>query len=172
MRKIYLGLCCIACVFLTLTRCEKKASAPGIEAELAEAQKQNEEAFITQLQTHLNAVSSKDLATLQSTLSPNGNMELILPDQEIIYTTAGFIQFHETWFKDASWRFSTEILGVVIGERFGAATTEILYEEPERNGQPYFNRMIVTYTLEKINGTWYIIKDHASSIEKTPTETP
>ncbi len=47
------------------------------------------------------------------------------------------------------------------------ATTEFLYKELERNGKPYFNKMIVSYTLEKTDGNWYIIKDHASSIEKT-----
>jgi len=47
------------------------------------------------------------------------------------------------------------------------AITEIVYREPERNGEPYFNRMIVSYVLEKIDGHWCIIKDHASSVEKS-----
>ena len=39
--------------------------------------------------------------------------------------------------------------------------------EPERDGKPYFNRMHISYTLEKQNGQWYVIKDHASSVEKS-----
>ncbi len=50
------------------------------------------------------------------------------------------------------------------------AVTEIVYREPEREGKPYFNRMIVSYDLEKIDGKWYIIKDHASSIESGSKE--
>jgi len=36
-----------------------------------------------------------------------------------------------------------------------------------RDGVPYFNRMIVSYDLENLDGAWYVIKDHASSVEKS-----
>ena len=129
--------------------------------------KQDEELFISVLEKHLNAVSSKDLTLLKTTMSPNGDMELILPNSEIKYSADEFIKFHEEWFEIHDWTFKTKILSSHIGDRIGVATTEILYEEPDRNGKPYFNRMIVSYSLEKVNGSWYIIKDHASSIDKT-----
>jgi ketosteroid isomerase-like protein len=128
---------------------------------------ENEAAVRTVLTKHLNAVSHKDLNTLKSTLSPNENMELIQPGIEIIYTVDGFMKFHEDFFEVPNWTFKTKILSIQAGDKIAAATTEILYEEPERNGQPYFNRLIVTYTLKKIKGKWCVIKDHASSIEKT-----
>lgn len=127
----------------------------------------NEKMFVERMQEHLDAVSNKDLATLKSTLSPNGEMQLILPGTEIMYSVEKFMEYHKAWFQDTTWTFETKILNTDIGENIGIAITEIVYREPERNGKPYFNRMIVSYALKKIEDQWYIIKDHASSIEKT-----
>ena len=128
---------------------------------------QNKVQFIETMQKHLDAVSNKDLEVLKSTMSPDGKMQLILPNSEIIHSADSFMDFHKEWFQDTTWTFETEILNTEIGEKYGMAITEIVYHEPERNGKPYFNRMTVSYVLEKINGQWYIIKDHASTIEKT-----
>lgn len=131
------------------------------------SQTESESLFIAQLSKHLNAITNKDLEALRSTMSPRGNMQLILPNQEIMYTVDSFMKFHEDWFKIPNWTFDTKILHTKIGHDIGIAITEMMYREPERNGKPYFNRMIVSYALEKINNNWYIIKDHASTVEKT-----
>lgn len=127
----------------------------------------NEELFSSVILKHLSAVKNKDFITLKSTMSPKGNMELIQPGSEIVYSVDGFMKFHQEWFDVPNWTVNTKILSTDIGDRIGVATTEFLYKEPERNGKPYFNRLIVTYTLERINNNWYIFKDHASSIGKT-----
>jgi len=123
--------------------------------------------FKAVLKNHLNAVSNKDLKLLKSTMSPNGEMQLILPGFEIMYSVEKFMNYHENWFKDSTWTFETKILNTEIGDKVGLGVTEIVYREPDRNGEPYFNRMIVSYVLKKIDSNWYIIKDHASSIEKS-----
>lgn len=140
---------------------EKEVSSTAISRQ------QNEAEFNTTLQKHLDAVMSKDLAALKATMSPKGNMELIQPSSEIVFGVDGFMKFHQEWFAVPDWTVETIILSTDIGETLGIATTEFMYREPERNGKPYFNRLIVSYTLGKIDGVWYIIKDHASSIEKT-----
>lgn len=119
------------------------------------------------MEKHLNSVSDRDLETLRSTMSPSGNMQLILPGTEIIHSVNAFMEYHEEWFQDTSWSFETKILNTTVGEKVGMAITEVIYREPERDGKPYFNRMIVSYDLVKENGNWYVIKDHASSIEKS-----
>lgn len=133
----------------------------------SESQLRNEQLFITTLQKHLDAVSTKNLDSLKSTLSPTGEMMLILPNSEISKTVDKFLEFHEEWFKDSTWTFETKILSTEIGENIGIAVTEIIYREANRNGKPYFNRMNVSYALKIINNNWYVIKDHASSIEKS-----
>ena len=54
-----------------------------------------------------------------------------------------------------------------MSDDLGMAVVEVIYREPNRNGKPYFNRMIVSYDLQKVAGQWYVIKDHASSVEKS-----
>lgn len=126
------------------------------------------QSFMSTLKKHLNAVSNKDLKTLASTLPPNGNMQLILPQAEIITSVEGFLDYHREWFAlDNGWTFETKILNSTIDKTLGMAIVEIVYREPLRNGKPYFNRMIVSYDLEKTDGQWYVIKDHASSVEKS-----
>ncbi|WP_291870996.1 nuclear transport factor 2 family protein [Maribacter sp.] len=158
-KLIFLGL-----LMIGFSSCDIKQK----ESEKNEISKiENEELFKSLILRHLNAVRNRDSNTLKSTMSPKGNMELIQPSSEIVYSVDGFMKFHQEWFEVPNWTINTKILSTNIGDRFGVATTEFLYEEPERNGKPYFNRLIVTYALEKIDNNWYIIKDHASSIEKT-----
>jgi len=155
------------CFLLTLALSTACVQVSDTEEKIIESDPQAETAFVTTMQKHLDAVSNKDLETLASTLSPDGNMQLILPGEEIIHSAQGFLDFHQEWFQDTSWTFETKILDTEIGHEMGIAITEIVYREPDRAGVPYFNRMIVSYALQKTAGEWYIIKDHASSIEKS-----
>ena len=119
------------------------------------------------LKVHLNAVSEKNIEKLITTLPPDSNFLFILPNSSPTISSKDFIEFHTEWFKDTSWTFETKIIATNIEEKMGIALVEVLYKEPERNGKPYFNKMSVSYALKKILGKWYVIKDHASSIEKT-----
>ncbi len=151
-------------LIIVLFSCNKNAEKTH---ESTDKQINNDSLFIQTMQKHLDAVSNKDIKTLESTLSPNGEMQLILPSSEIIYSAEKFLDYHRDWFKDTTWTFETKILNTDVSNDFGMAITEIVYREPDREGEPYFNRMTVSYDLKKIDGNWYIIKDHASSIEKS-----
>ena len=149
----------------------KKEESSSLLKETKEAisayVEENENAFIAVMDKHLAAVSARDMETLRSTLSPYGEMQLILPSTEIIDGVDGFMEYHREWFELPNWTIETEILNTEIGEMVGMAVISFIYREPDRNGRPYFNRMIVSYDLKKINDEWYVIKDHASSIEKS-----
>jgi hypothetical protein len=127
----------------------------------------NESLFRSTMLKHLNAVSTKDLNTLKSTLSPKGDMILILPNSKVTYSVDEFVKYHEDWFKETNWTFETKILNIKVRENLGIAIVEVMYRESERNGKPYFNRMIVSYDLEKIDNNWYVIKDQSCSIERS-----
>lgn len=124
-------------------------------------------AFHATLERHLNAVSQKDLQTLASTLSPQGDMYLILPNTPITTTAKDFLAMHEEWFQDTGWTFEPKILHTDVGQDLGIGVVEVMYREPNRNGKPYFNRMAVSYALRKMEGRWYVVKDQACSLEKT-----
>ena len=124
-------------------------------------------AVLNIMQKHLAAVTNKDLKALSETLPPDGKMQLILPGAEIKDSVAGFLKFHEDWFSSPDWTFETEILNATVGKQLAMVVVQIIYREPLRDGKPYFNRMIVSYVLQKTDGKWYVIKDHASSVEKS-----
>ncbi|WP_034058489.1 YybH family protein [Lacinutrix jangbogonensis] len=155
----------ILIIALSCFNCNTKTEQ--IEANII-SQEGNEKEFNIVLNKHLEAVSKKNLEAMKSTLTPNGNMQLILPSTEPTNTNTAFINYHKEWFAaPIQWSFKTKILNTNIGETLGMAIVEVVYSEPLRNGKPYFNRMIVSYDLEKTDGKWYFIKDHASSIKKS-----
>ena len=159
-------------IILLFTSCHDPASANDqkkIDEEVEVNSTQSKADFIATLEKHLNAVSNQDAETLKSTLSPSGKMRMMLPGSEIYDSVDSFMKYHIDWFQDTSttWTFETEILHSEIGRDFGTAITQIIYREPQRDGKPYFNRMHVSYVLERLNGNWYVIQDHCTSIEKS-----
>lgn len=136
-------------------------------AKSAESIAADKTEFYSVLQKHLDAVSNKNLDSLASTLSPEGKMQLILEGSEVLHTVDSFLLNQKAFFEYGDWTFETRIVNTDIGQRLGLATVEIIYREAERNGEPYFNRMTISYALEKVDGSWYVIKDHASSVEKS-----
>lgn len=158
----------ILLVTITIFGCnseEKKRE--NVNSEKLISSDENSKMFLKTIQKHLDAVSNRDLIALESTLSPEGNMQFILPSTETTHTVKEFMDYHKEWFAIPDWTFETKILNSEVSETLGMVITEVIYREPERNGQPYFNRMIVSYDLKKLNGRWYVIKDHASSVEKS-----
>lgn len=130
--------------------------------------KKNEMQIKNTLETLLMSIENKNIDSLKSTMSPTGKMELIVPNAEITYSVDEFVNFHTEWFKDSTWTMETKILNIESGKHIGTATTEAIYREPNRNGKPYFNHMIVSYVLEKSSDNiWYVIKDHASTLKKS-----
>ena len=55
-----------------------------------------------------------------------------------------------------------------VGTDSGIAVAEIRYDIPNRDGKSYWNEMTISYGLKKVDGQWYIIKDHSSSVRKAP----
>jgi len=154
-------------LMMAMVSCNDSTPNAKDTIDLEARQIQNEKDFVETIEKHLNAVSNRDVASLKSTMSPEGKMQLILPSSEIINSVDGFMDYHTEWFQDTVWTFETKVINTEIGDKMGIAITEVIYREPERNGAPYFNRMTVSYALEKLENKWYIIKDHASSIEKS-----
>ena len=86
------------------------------------------------MQKHVDALSNRDLKTLQSIIAPNGKMQLTLPKAPIIQGISGIREYLRECFKDSLWTYETKILNTEIGDRIGMVITEIIYREPETNG--------------------------------------
>ncbi|QCX00454.1 hypothetical protein FGM00_10140 [Aggregatimonas sangjinii] len=159
--KILFGIFFILALLSCKDQSEKKPDNTDTDIKL------NNEKLLTAMNAHMQAISDRDLVALKSTLSPNGNMQLILPGMEMIETVDGFMEYHRQWFEAENWTFNYDILNSEVGDTMGMVVMSFTYKEPERDGEPYFNRMIISYDLQKIDGAWYVIKDHASSVEKS-----
>lgn len=133
----------------------------------SECHKNNVTEFEKTLNAHMMAISNRDLDALASTMHPDGEMQLVLPDQEVMRGAQSFLDFHKAWFKSDNWTVEGRIVDSRIGCEIGTALTEQMYREPERDGKPYFNRMTVTYVLEKVDGKWVVIRDHAAWTERS-----
>ncbi|WP_421801316.1 YybH family protein [Flagellimonas sp.] len=119
------------------------------------------------IEKHYLALSTKNLGLLESTLSPTGGMTLILPASEVVYGVNAFMDFHKAWFDLPDWTMDYKIIGIERNISLSHVVVESIYFEPDREGKPYCNRMIITYLLEKSETGWHIIADHASSVLKT-----
>ncbi|MEM1121037.1 MAG: nuclear transport factor 2 family protein [Bacteroidota bacterium] len=154
----------ISLVLLFFLACQSTETTQPLTADV----EQNKAAFVQTLETHLNAVSQRDLATLEATLSPQGDMHLILPQSKMTSTVDAFMDYHRSWFKlESDWTLENKIVYTNVGQDMGLAVVEAVYREPERDGKPYFNRMNVSYDLKKVDGKWYVVKDHMCSVAKS-----
>lgn len=153
-------------VTLVFTSCTAPL-APVTEAEKSAISLENKKSFDAALTLHLDAVSAKDLVALEKTLAPTGEMMLVLPQSEVLTKASEFLEFHGEWFKGEDWTFETKIISSDVSSDMGFALVESMYREPERDGKPYYNKMAITYTQKKIDGKWYVVKDHACSLEKS-----
>lgn len=163
----YLKTVCLLIYLASLIFACQSPTPPNIELEPSYNATADTKHFTERLEKHLKAVSDQDLATLKSTLSPEGDMILILPQSPMRTKVEEFMSFHEEWFQDTTWSFEPKILHTDVHPEMGIAIVESLYSEPERNGKPYYNKMLISYALRKMDGEWYIVKDHACSIEKS-----
>lgn len=125
--------------------------------------------FDKAMRVHLDAVEQKDIATMQKTMAPNDELFFLQPGRELSKTSTSFMDFHKGWFEGtmAPWSISFKIIETRVGSTMGVAVVECLYEEPDRDGKPYFNRLHVSYAQQLIDGQWYVTLDQATSIEKS-----
>ena len=119
------------------------------------------------MQKHLDAISGRSMEGVKATIGGGESFELLLQGSEVLKGEQAFIDYHTEWFQDTTWTLDAKIISEEIGSELAAFTTEVMYREPDRDGEPYFNKMHVTYVLAERGGEWKVIKDHACSIEKS-----
>lgn len=160
----------ISTMIITFSACKPEGKVVSVSPsaeEIKAKQKQNSKSFHTALRKHTKAISDRDLETLKTMMSPDGLMHLIRPSTAVVYTTDNYIRYHESWFQDPNWSIKFSITDSEVGEEVGMAITDVLYEVPDRNGKPYWNKMVISFVLKKMDGNWYVISDHSGSVQKS-----
>ena len=100
-------------------------------------------------------------------MHPSGTMHMMRPNTPVVYSTDRYIKYHTSWFEDKNWSLSSQITDSNVGEKLGWALTDVTYRNEKPGTKFYTNKMSITYVMEKVDGQWYVISDHSTSVKKT-----
>lgn len=159
----------LAC-FLGLTllvSCQNDPAPQTSSKTTAEVTKANHKAFHSTLKAHINAISKRDIQTLTNLMHPSGTMHMMRHNTPVIYSTDRYIKYHNLWFEDNTWKLTAQITDSNVGQKLGWALVDVTYRNEKPNTKFYTNKMLITYVMEKVDDQWYVISDHATSVEKT-----
>lgn len=118
-----------------------------------------ERMFHETLQTHLDAITNRDLEALEPTVGES--MTLIFPSGSIRRGKDAFMAFHEGWFQDPNWQQPYTVTDVTVeGCRTAWALVDYRYESLADDGtveSSSHNMFALTWTFD--GGRWLAIAD-------------
>lgn len=147
--------------------CQDDLADGNTLVQTAEMKKADHKLFHATLRNHLNATFNKDIETLESLMSPDGIMYMMRPGTQVIHSTEAYINYHRNWFQDQQWKLSGSITDSHVGTDVGTAIVDMRYEVPNVNGKAYWNELVISYVMKKVDNNWYVISDHSSSVRKS-----
>ena len=121
------------------------------------------------VETHLQAVRTRNLDALLPTLTGGSDLRMIAPSGFQSTTRAEYVSFHRQWFasNDAG-RFDPEIVHLVESPRLGHALIKLRYRATAPAGavQEIVSWLALTFALE--DGGWHLVFDQSTLIQPTP----
>lgn len=121
--------------------------------------------FDDQLARHFKAVSGRDLATLEKTLTAGNDLELIFPDGTRTTTRAQYVDFHREWFTSKTWKMSFEPISKIETPSMAVATVRTRYEDVE-DGKPILSQSWLTLVFRNEQGRWSLVHDQNTRVKK------
>ncbi len=123
------------------------------------------------LMSLLSSLEERDIESFRTNMASADEMDLILTNGDIITSVDSFVELHRGWFQDTTWSIRHELVDFKFYGNFATSTVKAYYNEPDRNGRPYFHNMLVSYVLRQADdGDWMIIKDQATTFDKSLSE--
>jgi hypothetical protein len=117
--------------------------------------------FSSALNTHLAAITSRDLDGFTATLTDRPDLRVIFPNGELVGTTQEVIAFHKEWFADDQWVMEPVVETVIEGSDMSAALIRYDYRDTP-DGTPRSTWLILIFQLE--NGEWRLVHDQNTRI--------
>jgi hypothetical protein len=118
------------------------------------------------VETHLQAVRTRNLDALLPTITTGSDLRMIAPDGSQSTTRAQYVDFHLKWFAtNDNGRFDPEIVHVVESPRLGHALIKLRYRSTAPTGaaQEAVSWLALTFALE--NGAWRLVFDQSTLIQ-------
>jgi ketosteroid isomerase-like protein len=121
--------------------------------------------FRSGVETHLAAISKRDMTALLPTLTSGTDLTMIAPNGMKFDTRQQFVDFHRQWFaaKDNG-TLTFEIVRLVESPVLGHALIKYRYSSKDKEGsaQTSDSWLALTFALE--NGTWRLVFDQNTLI--------
>jgi ketosteroid isomerase-like protein len=114
---------------------------------------------------HLQAIQSRDLPGLESTLTSGEQLDLFLPSGVHLATRQAYLELHREWFADPDWSWSCTPVTQVISDDLAVVTVRSR-SETARDDQPpvEVSETWVTLTFRRETGRWALVHDQNTRI--------
>src|SRR6185503_9161586 len=121
------------------------------------------------IETHLQAVRTRNLDALLPTLTGGSDLRMIAPSGFLSTTRAEYVDFHRQWFaSNDNGRFDPEIVHLIESPRLGHALIKLRYRATAPKGavQDVVSWLALTFALE--DGGWRLVFDQSTLTEPSP----
>jgi ketosteroid isomerase-like protein len=118
------------------------------------------------VETHLQAVRTRNLDALLPTITGGSDLRMIAPNGVLSTTRAQYVDFHRQWFEtNDNGRFEPEIVHLVQSPRLGHVLIKLRYRATAPTGatQDTVSWLALTFALE--DGSWRLVFDQSTLIQ-------
>jgi ketosteroid isomerase-like protein len=122
--------------------------------------------FKSALAAHLDAVASRNLGSLKTSLTTGDALELYLPNGKRLVSRAEFVAFHENWFRETGWTMRFDPVSSLVTRELAVATVRTRYEDIV-DGKPYWSENWLTLVFRLEKGQWRLVRDQNTRIRSS-----
>jgi ketosteroid isomerase-like protein len=129
------------------------------------------EVFQRTLQAHVKAVQDRDMAGLLATITNGESLELLFSNGERKTTRAAYVEFHDQFFREATWSMRFDLLSSIVTDDLAIARMKTRYEETVE-GKPYWSESWLTLVFQWEDGGWRLVHDQNTRIRTSNDPAP
>ncbi len=115
--------------------------------------------FDAALNTHLQAIQTRDWPRFASTLTASDTLTLVLPHGRFSKTQADFRKSTQAWLADPDWSWSYQVLSAHSHAHTGVAVLDVHYTDKDAAGVEYKLHYLLSLVFSQEAGGWRLVHD-------------